>query len=171
MRDLPCTRDHQAGPISTARHLHHPLSCLGAELEPALSPKGAAIERAILLALLRHPLCRHLWRCSPCRTDHETDKLINAWGEQTAFTGLKQAAIDRKIYSSSTRRTARPQTFHARSQFLRGLCGPVGSITFDAKLSAFQFAQGKAPDGRRKSRWAIVRNTIEDAVRVELDPQ
>jgi hypothetical protein len=25
---LPCTRDHQAGPISTTRHLHHPLSCL-----------------------------------------------------------------------------------------------------------------------------------------------
>lgn len=52
--------------------------------------------------------------------------------------------------------------FHASNKFLRGVRGPIGSgksVGMCVEIFAKMQAQAKGSDGKRRTRWAIVRNT------------
>ena len=55
--------------------------------------------------------------------------------------------------------------FHIDDAFIRGLVGPIGSgksVACCAELMKLAQAQLPGPDGQRRSRWAIIRNTYRE---------
>ena len=58
-----------------------------------------------------------------------------------------------------------PVLFHASDAFVRGLRGPIGSgksVACCIEIVSRALRQAQGPDGKRRSRWAIIRNTYPE---------
>ena len=71
------------------------------------------------------------------------------------------AVVIERVYNASKTCSA----FHRDQSFIRGLLGPIGSgksVACCADLMKLAQQQEPSPDGIRKSRWAIIRNTYRE---------